>query len=115
MPRKSQRKWETWRGIAFDAAVRIFAVRSVHDSARDARWSVCGKAHIRPLGRPHSGPDVPENVLCLCPNCHVLFHQGAITVNDDFSLQGAAGKLRLHPQHLVDVVHVRYHRKHYGG
>jgi hypothetical protein len=23
--------------------------------------------HIKPLGRPHNGPDVPENILCLCP------------------------------------------------
>ena len=34
-------------------------------------------AHIRPLGAPHHGPDTPDNVLCLCPNHHVLFdHSG---------------------------------------
>ena len=72
-------------------------------------------AHIRPLGRPHNGPDVPENVLCLCPNCHVLFDQGAITLKDDFTLQGLSGKLRLHSRHSIDVLHVRYHREHYGS
>ena len=71
-------------------------------------------AHIRPLARPHNGPDVPENVLCLCPNCHVLFDQGAITVEDDFTLQGRSGTLRLHPRHSIDVLHLRYHREHYG-
>jgi putative restriction endonuclease len=30
-------------------------------------------AHIRPLGAPHDGPDTPDNILCLCPNHHVLF------------------------------------------
>lgn len=34
-------------------------------------------AHIRALGSPHNGPDVIENVLCLCPNHHVLFDNGA--------------------------------------
>jgi hypothetical protein len=28
--------------------------------------------HIRPLGYPHNGEDVRENVICVCPNCHVL-------------------------------------------
>ena len=37
-------------------------------------------AHIRPLGRPHDGPDVEENVLCLCPNDHVRFEFGAIVI-----------------------------------
>src|SRR4030095_1595341 len=49
----------------------------------DHRCQVCGTrvttgnasyaecCHIRPLGAPHSGPDTIENVLCLCPNCHV--------------------------------------------
>jgi putative restriction endonuclease len=41
-------------------------------------------AHIRALGRPHSGPDVPENVLCLCPNHHALFDDGGIYITDDF-------------------------------
>jgi predicted HNH restriction endonuclease len=27
--------------------------------------------HIKPLGFPHNGPDKKENILILCPNCHV--------------------------------------------
>jgi len=30
-------------------------------------------AHIMPLGQPHNGPDVKENLLCLCPNHHDQF------------------------------------------
>jgi hypothetical protein len=26
--------------------------------------------HIQPLGKPHNGPDVIGNILCLCPNHH---------------------------------------------
>ena len=36
--------------------------------------------HIKPLGGPHHGPDVPENIIVLCPNHHVMFDYGAITV-----------------------------------
>lgn len=28
--------------------------------------------HIRPLGRPHNGPDTLDNMICLCPNHHAL-------------------------------------------
>jgi putative restriction endonuclease len=34
--------------------------------------------HIKPLGRPHNGPDVSENILSLCPNCHVLLDELAV-------------------------------------
>lgn len=37
--------------------------------------------HIRPLGSPHHGPDLSENILCLCPNCHVLLDYGAIELD----------------------------------
>ncbi|HHY70621.1 MAG TPA: hypothetical protein GX519_02980, partial [Thermoanaerobacterales bacterium] len=35
--------------------------------------------HIHPLYL--NGPDVPENMICLCPNHHILFDRGAITIN----------------------------------
>ena len=50
--------------------------------------------HIRPVGRPHNGPDVAENILCLCPNCHVLFDELSLWINDDCSLGGTDGFLR---------------------
>lgn len=37
--------------------------------------------HIRPLGRPHDGPDTPENVMVLCPNHHVMCDYGAIELD----------------------------------
>lgn len=67
-------------------------------------------AHVRPLGRPHNGPDVAENVLCLCPNHHVLFDGGAFAVADDLSLIGLDGRLRVAAGHTVAVEYLRYHR-----
>jgi putative restriction endonuclease len=70
-------------------------------------------AHIRPLGAPHNGPDVKENIICLCPNHHVLSDSGAITLADDFTVLGLEGaKLRL--SHELGAEYVRYHREHYG-
>ena len=34
--------------------------------------------HLRPLGKPHDGPDVAENIVCLCPNHHATCDLGAI-------------------------------------
>ena len=70
-------------------------------------------AHIRPLGRPHEGPDVPTNIICLCPNHHVLFDRGGVAIGDDLSLVGMEGRLSVHGEHSLDLEYVRYHREHY--
>ncbi|WP_371497037.1 HNH endonuclease [Kitasatospora sp. NBC_00374] len=72
-------------------------------------------AHIQALGRPHRGPDVTENVLCLCPNCHVLFDNGARYLTDDLRVidgltHQELAALRTHPRHRIDVRFVRQHR-----
>lgn len=59
--------------------------------------------HIKPLGEPHSGPDVENNILILCPNHHVLCDFGGI----ELSLR----KIRLHPQHSVSNEFVNYHNR----
>lgn len=37
--------------------------------------------HIKPLGSPHNGPDIPANVICVCPNHHVELDKGAIRLD----------------------------------
>ncbi|WP_245575988.1 HNH endonuclease [Haloplanus natans] len=37
--------------------------------------------HLKPLGEPHNGPDIKENILILCPNHHADFDYGRIAVN----------------------------------
>lgn len=71
-------------------------------------------AHIRPLGKPHNGPDSIDNLLWLCPNHHVMFDLGIITVNDDLTLVGIEGKLSVSPKHQINHEQLRYHRDHYG-
>jgi putative restriction endonuclease len=72
-------------------------------------------AHIRPLGTPHHGPDSPDNILCLCPNHHVLFDHGGVMINDDLSLIDLKGHLKLHLRHSISKAHLRYRREHYQG
>jgi putative restriction endonuclease len=71
-------------------------------------------AHVRPLGRPHNGPDTPDNLVCLCPNHHYLFDIGAFSVREDLSLVGLSGRLFVHKTHPLNVEHLRYHREHFG-
>jgi putative restriction endonuclease len=71
-------------------------------------------AHIRALGSPHNGPDTTGNVLCLCPNCHVMFDAGATVIEDDLTVIRAgqiAGILRTDPRHTIDLECVRHHRE----
>ncbi len=37
--------------------------------------------HVKPLGKPHNGPDEPGNIVCVCPNCHVKLDYGAIAAD----------------------------------
>lgn len=68
-------------------------------------------AHIRPLGRPHDGPDEPLNVLCLCPNHHVAFDRWAFALAADLSLVGVPGRLRTTPDHTLDADCLAYRRR----
>lgn len=120
---------------AYGPAPRRLAttLRLVRDTAitrqvkllHDYHCQVCGErlaspagpyaeaAHIRPLGAPHHGPDVLANILCLCPNHHVLFDLGSFGVADDGTLLGLAGQLRQHRGHLVAPEFLAYHRAHF--
>jgi len=72
--------------------------------------------YIRPLGRPHNGPDTADNILCLCPNCRVLFDGWAFTIEDDGTLIGAlGGKLNELETHAVNREHLRYRRQLYDA
>jgi putative restriction endonuclease len=96
------------------------------------RCQVCGEqlltpagpyvegAHVRPLGRPHDGPDDPANIICLCPNHHVLFDAGALVVTDDLTVYDRVnginiGALRTIAGHQVSSQHFAYHRRLFSG
>lgn len=72
-------------------------------------------AHIRPLGRPHNGDDNPDNLICLCPNHHVMFDKGCFAINEDLDLLGdASGKLKVKSNHKLEKANLAYHRKSHG-
>lgn len=67
-------------------------------------------AHIRPLGAPHNGPDELANLLCLCPNHHVLLDRGALVIDDNLRVDETGEPLRLVRQHTLSLDHLRYQR-----
>ena len=74
-------------------------------------------AHIRPLGGVHAGPDAPDNMLCLCANCHVRFDRGAIHISPtglivETATSAVLGSLRTESSHSPSPAHIDYHRTH---
>ena len=37
--------------------------------------------HVKPLGRPYNGPDTKDNIICVCPTCHVLLDYKVIKLD----------------------------------
>ena len=68
-------------------------------------------AHIKPLGKPHNGPDTSDNLLCLCPNCHVLFDSGAIAVSISGELINMEGQMATVKDHQPNPEYLNYHRE----
>lgn len=72
-------------------------------------------AHIKPLGKPHNGDDSLANLICLCPNHHVMFDKGAFSIKDDFKLIGSiTGQLTVLSNHFINKDNLRYHRESHG-
>lgn len=80
------------------------------------RCQICGDAialsngrtyseahHIQPLGTPHGGPDIAQNVVVLCPNHHVMCDYGAIGLD--------LRSLRMHRSHSIDPSFIAYHNQ----
>jgi len=66
--------------------------------------------HIRPLGRPHNGPDTIDNVLCLCPNHHVLFDSHAIHISNELTVVESGERISIHTDHNISIDNLNYHR-----
>lgn len=72
-------------------------------------------AHVKPLGRPHLGPDTITNILCLCPNHHVQLDLGGMVILDNFDVairadQAAFGSLTFKKQHALEREFAAFHR-----
>ncbi|HRQ37075.1 MAG TPA: HNH endonuclease [Chloroflexota bacterium] len=57
--------------------------------------------HIQPLNQRHNGPDIVENVICVCPKHHVLLDYGVISLDKS--------QLHLIPGHDISEVYITYH------
>lgn len=72
-------------------------------------------AHIQGLGSPHFGIDDLSNLLCLCPNHHLLFDNSGFYLNDDFEVIDTVssillGKLKIFSGHQLSISSVKYQR-----
>jgi len=72
-------------------------------------------AHVKPLGRPHLGPDTLDNILCLCPNHHVQLDIGGMVILENFDVAVSAtsqafGSLTFKKQHTLAPEFASFHR-----
>ncbi|WP_326561118.1 HNH endonuclease [Micromonospora sp. NBC_01796] len=115
------------RQVAVQRIIRSTRLAETVKRMYDHRCQVCGNrletpnggysqaAHTRGLGSPHDGPDHTSNILCLCPNHHVLFDTFTIYVDKSWMVRlskdgSLVGPLRRHAGHLIDPAHLAYHR-----
>ncbi len=75
-------------------------------------------AHIKGLGKPHNGPDVLGNMLCLCPNHHDQFDAFSFYIDSESyeikdldELKGS--KLFVKKLHKLESEFLDYHKQQY--
>jgi len=108
--------------VTTSRVIRNSAVGNKVKQIYDYKCQICGISletpagpyaeccHIRPLGKPHNGPDTLDNVLCLCPNHHVLFDSHAIHLSDEFYVVETGEEIRIEREHNLNAEHIQYHR-----
>lgn len=108
-PPKTKRKPSVVNRIVRDSPLAR-RIKSLHNN----NCQVCGTTlmllgnesyaeahHIKPLGADHEGPDVAENIICVCPNCHAKL--------DLCAIQLQRSTLKFVPQHHIDDEYIDYH------
>jgi len=73
-------------------------------------------AHIQGLGRPHNGPDIIENMLCLCPNHHDQFDNYSYYIDpanlEIVGLNDLKGKkINIDKRHTINSAFLQYHKE----
>lgn len=77
-------------------------------------------AHIKPVGKPHNGPDTKKNIIILCPEHHLQFDNGVLTLKKiktkfiiNSKVQGDplhGTELKIKPPHELLEEYVDWHR-----
>ena len=95
-------------------------------STYDFKCQVCGVkldsplgpiaigAHIKRLGRPDEGPDVLENMLCLCPNHHDQFDKYSYFIEPEtLEIKGLDDykNKRINLRHKINPIFLEFHKK----
>ena len=73
--------------------------------------------HLKPLGKPHNGPDTKTNVIIACPNHHAQLDYGALAIHPvtliithhDIQESVHGCTLFVHDLHQVDAQYLKYH------
>ena len=76
-------------------------------------------AHIKPIGTPHGGPDKTTNMLVLCPNHHIQFDRGILSLHLSGKQLKVVSSVRhdplngivVSPKHKIDLDFVRWHQR----
>ena len=75
-------------------------------------------AHIKGLAKPNNGPDVIENIICLCPNHHAQFDKFSFYIDPETyeikRLEGYEGKkLSINKNHNIEKEFLSYQYDNY--
>lgn len=72
-------------------------------------------AHIKPLGSPHNGSDTKDNIIILCPNHHVEFDYGLITIDHRNNMVSSISKNNTEKLNYnrddINENYLKYHNK----
>lgn len=104
--------------------VRDTATSNALKSKYDFKCQVCGISlpyrdgqhyievhHLRPLGRPHDGPDSETNMLVLCPNHHALFDLAVPRFINTRTIEINGKRFTLTFKHKIAQAHIHYYTK----
>jgi hypothetical protein len=85
---------------------------------RGAKSGYAEGHHLRPLGRPHNGPDIEQNVLIVCPNHHADLDYGTLeidpetlVINHGYDDAISGRTLRMAEKHSLEREYIRYHNE----
>lgn len=62
--------------------------------------------HLQPLGKDHNGPDIIENMICVCPNHHAQLDLFAIEIDEN---------LLKKTEHKIGTTYINYHNKQFSS
>jgi putative restriction endonuclease len=111
-----------WIKNLYDNTCQVCRIKLMTDAG-----AISIAAHIQGLGKPHNGPDVIENMLCLCHNCHAIFDSGAFYINNDCrtiswlqlpeggDTSAYSNELFSKPQHQIGLSFIQSHRVRVAG